>query len=144
MEARLKWLIQTGAIEVDPLLPRGWHLQRSGFEFSIKIPEEGCWPAATRRYRIRRPGRSFGRAKTAPSDTRIAQSSTTTEPKKKGPQFNRAKRYIKKNYPHGTNGITTAAIRRKLVNGMDLQTELDGRAVPSLAVINRVLGRRQT
>src|SRR5262245_5589234 len=59
------------------------------------------------------------------------------------PQSERAERYIKKNFPGGTDGITTAAIYDKLAKDNDLTAELGGRAVPSATVINRVLKRRK-
>jgi hypothetical protein len=149
MEARLKRLIRIGAIEVTPPLHRGWRLRQSGFEFYIKTPD-GFVFASTHRYRIRQDRRSFGPAKAAPdttADTRTAESSAPTAPKKPGAQFERAERFIKKLFPHGADGITTAAIRKKLAEDKELQAELDergARGVPSPAVINRVLGRRKT
>ena len=66
---------------------------------------------------------------------------------KERPQSKRAKRYIEKHYPDGTDGISTAAIRRKLAKDKDLQAELEKEGgtwgVPSATVINRVLGRRK-
>ena len=68
-------------------------------------------------------------------------------PTPESPQSKRAERYIKKNFPRGTDGIPTAVICRKLAKDKDLQAELekedDPGGVPSAAVINRVLGRRQ-
>ena len=61
------------------------------------------------------------------------------------PQSERAERYIKKNFPRGTDGITTAIIREKLAQDGKLQEELKelGRKLFSATVINRVLGRRK-
>jgi hypothetical protein len=74
-----------------------------------------------------------------------ARSTATTASKSTRPQSERAERYIAKNFPNGTDGITTAKIHETLVQDKDLQTELKqlGRDVPSLTAINRVLGRRK-
>ena len=66
--------------------------------------------------------------------------------KRERPQAERAKRYIEKNFPNGTDGITTVAIHNKLKADKDLQAELKQLGawdVPSLTEINRVLGRRK-
>jgi hypothetical protein len=74
-----------------------------------------------------------------------ARPTSTTASKKTRPQSERAERYINKNFPGGTEGITTAKIREKLAQDKDLQTELKelGRELFSATVINRVLGRRK-
>jgi hypothetical protein len=74
-----------------------------------------------------------------------ARSTSTAVSKKTGPQSERAERYIKKNFPGGTEGITTAKLREKLAQDEDLQAELKerGRELFSATVINRVLGRRK-
>jgi hypothetical protein len=74
-----------------------------------------------------------------------ARSTSTAVSKKKRPQSERAERYIEKNFPGGTEGITTAKIREELAKDGDLQAELNerGRKLFSATVINRVLGRRK-
>lgn len=74
-----------------------------------------------------------------------ARPTSTTASKKTRPQSERAERYIKENFPGGTEGITTAKIREKLAQDKDLQAELKerGRELFSATVINRVLGRRK-
>ena len=83
-----------------------------------------------------------------PEQTRPAEpGSPTPAPasKRERPQAERAKRYIKKNFPGGAEGITTAKIREKLAQDKDLQAELKelGRELFSATVINRVLRRRK-
>jgi hypothetical protein len=76
-----------------------------------------------------------------------ARPTPTAASKKTHPQSERAERYIKKHYPDGTDGVSTTAIRRKFVKDKDLQAELEKEdttwGVPSAAVIDRVLARRQ-
>ncbi|MET4037412.1 hypothetical protein ABIB94_007154 [Bradyrhizobium sp. JR7.2] len=75
----------------------------------------------------------------------MARSTSTAMSKKTRPQSERAERYIKKNFPGGTEGITTARIREVLGEDQDLKVELRElrRGLASAAVINRVLGRRK-
>lgn len=88
---------------------------------------------------------------TKPAEPKLLEPTakpTPTAASKKGhPQSERAARYIKKHYPDGADGVSTAAIRRKIAKDKDLQTELEKEGgtwgVPSPAVINRVLGRRR-
>ena len=54
-----------------------------------------------------------------------ARPTPTAASKKTRPQSERAERYIKKHYPDGTDGISTAEIRRKLTKDKDLQAELE-------------------
>jgi hypothetical protein len=80
---------------------------------------------------------------TRPAEPESLKPKATPTPK--GPQSERAARYIKKNFPNRTDGITTKAIHDKLTNDTELQAELKtlgNRAVPSPTVIDRVLGRR--
>jgi hypothetical protein len=68
------------------------------------------------------------------------------KPKRQSPQTERARRYIPKNFPDGTDGITTVAIHKKLVADPDLKKELKAHGtwnVPSMTAINRALGRRK-
>jgi hypothetical protein len=81
---------------------------------------------------------------TRPAEPKLLEPKARPTPE--SPQSERAKRYIKKNFPGGTKGITTAAIRRKLTKDKDLQAELEKEngpwGVPSATTINRVIGRR--
>ena len=85
----------------------------------------------------------------APEPTKPAEPESLkpkATPTPKSPQSERAARYIKKNFPNRTDGITTKAIHDKLTNDTELQAELKtlgNRAVPSPTVIDRVLGRRK-
>ena len=74
-----------------------------------------------------------------------ARPTPTAASKKTRPQSERAERYIKKNFPGGTEGITTAKIREKLAQDRTCKPSLrnGGGSVPSATVINRVLGRRK-
>ena len=47
------------------------------------------------------------------------------QPAPESKQQERAARYIEKNYPGGTDGVTTSAIRRKLIKDTDLEAELE-------------------
>lgn len=83
---------------------------------------------------------------TSPAEPESPIPIPTTASKRTRAQAERAKRYIAKNFPNGTEGITTAKIRETLVQDKDLQTELKQLGswdVPSLTAINRVLGRRK-
>jgi hypothetical protein len=83
---------------------------------------------------------------TRPAEPKLLEPKARPTPESS--QSERAKRYIKKNFPGGTEGITTAAIHRKLTKDKDLKAELDKKdghgpwGVPSAATINRVIGRR--
>jgi hypothetical protein len=82
--------------------------------------------------------------------TSTPQRKTKAAPKKtkrQSPQTERAKRYIAKNFPDGTDGITTKAIHKKLTKDEELKDELKQLGtwdVPSPTAINRALGRRKT
>lgn len=83
---------------------------------------------------------------TSPAEPESPIPIPTPASKRTRAQAERAERYIAKNFPNGTEGITTAKIRETLVQDKDLQTELKQLGswnVPSLTVINRVLGRRK-
>jgi hypothetical protein len=92
-----------------------------------------------------------GAVEVLPEPTRPAERKSLkpkARPTPERPQSKRAERYIKKNFPGGTEGITTAAIRRKLTKDNDLKAELEKKdghgpwGMPSPATINRVIGRR--
>ena len=86
---------------------------------------------------------------TRPAEPELLEPKASPPPiaasKKTHPQSERAERYIKKNFPRGTDGITTATIREKLAQDEKLHEELKelGRKLFSATVINRVLGRRK-
>jgi hypothetical protein len=83
---------------------------------------------------------------TGPAEPESPIPIPTTASKRTRAQAERAERYIAKNFPSGTEGITTAKIRETLVQDKDLQTELQQLGswkVPSVTAINRVLGRRK-
>jgi hypothetical protein len=87
---------------------------------------------------------------TRPAEPEFLESKTsqtpTTASKKTGPQWERAERYIKKHYPAGTDGVSTTAIHDTLAKDPELLAEIKEKGswgVPSMTVINRVLGRRE-
>ena len=102
----------------------------------LKLPEISPAPADTVPS-VDRPGTSA-----KPTNTKA----TPKKARRQSPQTERAKRYIVKNFPDGTDGITTRAIHKKLTKDPDLEKEL-GRigtwGVPSTTAINRALGRRK-
>ena len=84
---------------------------------------------------------------TRPAEPGVAEARGQDQTRE-SPQWKRAERYIKKHYPDGTDGVSTPAIHRKFKKDKDLQAELEKEGgtwgVPSAAVINRVLGRRES
>ena len=84
---------------------------------------------------------------TRPAEPELLEPKAEPTPAK-DPQSKRAERYIKKHYPDGTDGVSTAKSTEKLAKDKDLQAELEKEGgpwgVPSAAVINRVLGRRES
>jgi len=101
--------------------------------------------------RTARARRKTGAGADKASRTGVAGAKGPADPdrsvEKRKPPVGARQALDQKHYPDGTDGVSATAIHRKLAKDKDLQAELEKEGatwrVPSLAVINRVLARRQ-
>jgi hypothetical protein len=87
-----------------------------------------------------RPGKIFG----VTEYTVIVQVSERPHRQRKAPQADRIAQAIAKRYPNGTDGISTKAVYRKVIEELAPESKKQGGlAIPSETTVKRVLGRRK-